>query len=130
MMAVIKALVYTLFHYHNVYLTIVRRYVDAQSNFIGELYMGEGREAKMIGMTCDSLPFDMSMGHADIRSCFDFAHDFTDPMGAGVIRVGSLEPANNETVRNIVSLRRYCPLRVTVLNRFVEHVMEKDHVRK
>lgn len=119
------------FHpYDIVYLTVVRRYVDAQKNFIGELYLGEGREAKMIGMACDTLPFDVGLDPTRYTKCrFEFRKDFLAPMGPGALRVGALEPKDNEIVRQTIAIRRFCPIRVQVLNRFIEYVMEKQDVR-
>lgn len=129
MMLSIKALFYALFHRDTVHLTVVRRYVDAQKRFIGELYEGSGRDAWMMGMTCDTMPFsvgDNQLGHTPCR--LELGADFLAPMMPGGLRVGAMEPMNNETVRQTIALRRYCKLRVVILNRFVEHVMAKDHV--
>lgn len=125
----LKAIIYALFHPQDpVYLTVVRRYVDAKKCFIGELYLGEGRAATMIGMSCDTLPFNVGDGTGlTIRVRLEFHEDFLAPMSPGGLRVGGIEPSTNDAVRQIVSLRRYCPIRVQVLNRFIEHVLEKDH---
>ncbi len=127
MLSALVAFWHSVLYYRIIHLTIVRRYVDAQSNFIGELYMGNGRDAKMIGMSCDSFPFN---NEGAVRGQIDFKHDFTEPMGANVIRVGGQEPAENATVRSAIALVRYCPMTITILNRFVEHVLEKDCARK
>jgi hypothetical protein len=109
-------------------LTVVRRYADAQNNFIGELYEGHDRTSRMIGYSCDNWPLDADMSPLPLnpRLCYD--KSFLDPLPANTLRVGAIEPENNSRVQEYVALRRYLPLRVTVLNRFVEHVMEIKHV--
>ena len=124
MISFIKALFYLLIHpFEPVHFTIVRRYVDAQGNYIGELYEGEGRSAKMIGMSCDSLAFGSSSAKSgNLR----WGESFLAPMPDNVIRVGGSVPSDNESVHEFVAIRRWCPIRITILNRFVERVMEKD----
>lgn len=129
MIDIIKAIFYSLFHYEMVHITVVRRYKDAQANFIGELYLGEGRQAKMIGMTCDSLPFDVGAANVPLRKYrLEFKHDFLAPMAPLGLRVGGVEPSTHGSVCNLIALRRYCPIKVVVLNRFIEHVLEKENV--
>ncbi len=108
-----------------VLITVVRRYADAQKHFIGELYVGEGRTAQMVGMSCDNLPLKVEPKTAGIVR---WGQSFLDPMGPNTILVGGLEPADQRTVREYFALRRFCLKRVTVLNRFIEAVLEKDHV--
>lgn len=129
MILFIKAFVYAMFHWSPIQLTVVRRYVDAQKNFIGELYEGEGRTAKMIGVTCDNLPFDIEQLYLIRRPRLCWRREFTEFLPLDTIRVGALEPENNEQVRQYVARRRFCAIRYAVLNRFVEHVMEKDIAR-
>ncbi len=107
-------------------MTIVRRYVDAQKHFIGELYEGEGRTARMIGMSCDSLPFTIEHAQPSALQCFC---EFTAPMKANRIRVGGQEPTDNAHVWKHVARWRFCIVRITVLNRFIERVMESDCAR-
>lgn len=78
----------------------------------------------MIGMTCDTMPFNAGNEPKPTRCRIEFHRDFTAPMLPDGLRVGSLEPRDNEYVRETVALRQYCTLRVTVLNRFVERVLE------
>lgn len=129
MLEKLKAKMYALFHRETVNLTVVRRYTDARGRFIGELYMGEGRPAVQIGMSCDTMPFsagDDNPPQTPFR--LEFNGDFLSPMDAGGLRVGAQEPAHNEAVRQIVSKRRYCKLSVRVFNRFIEHVMQQPPV--
>lgn len=127
----IKAWIYALFHGEPVQLVVVRRYIDAQGRFIGELYMGEGRPAVQIGMSCDTMPFTAGDDKPP-KTLFrlEFNGDFLSPMGPDGLRVGAQAPAENEAVRQIVSLRRYCKLSVRVLNRFIEHIMEQPPTNK
>lgn len=128
MISYIKALYYALFHRETLRLTIVRRYVDAQGHYIGELYVGEGREAKMIGMACDNLPFDAETKkiYSLVNLCYSYS--FLDRLPPQTIRVGGTEPKDHSATQEYMKLRRYCKIRVTVLNRFVEYVLEKQHV--
>ena len=105
-------------------LTIVRRYADAQKNYIGELYEGVGREAKMIGASCDNWPLDADIKPLEGRPSICYSKSFLDPLPAATLRVGAHEPENNAKVQEYVGLRRYNTIRVTVLNRFVEYVLE------
>lgn len=127
MLSLLRAIGYLLLHpYDTVTLTVVRRYVDAQGHFIGELYEGTGRSARMVGMTCDNLPLEV-VSKTPIRLCWK--QDFLAPLPANTVRVGGQEPQENAGVRAFIALRRFCPQRIAVLNRFVEHVLESDHVR-
>ncbi len=127
MISFIKALVYMLIHpYETVRFTVVRRYVDAQKHFIGELYDGDGREAKMIGMSCDNLPLEVKeFTPYSIR----WGKSFLEPLKPNTILAGAAEPADNQKVYDYVALRRFFPVRIIVLNRFVEHILESDYVR-
>lgn len=130
MISFIKALIYVAFHPYDVlYLTVVRRYADAQKNFIGELYEGLDRNAKMIGVSCDSWPLnaDHAPLNANPRVCWK--EEFLAPLPPNTLRVGAMEPKDNKAVQDYVAMRRFCPIRVTVLNRFVEYILESDHVR-
>lgn len=126
MISFLKAVCYAAFHpYETVYITVVRRYADAKKHFIGELYVGEGRTAKMIGMSCDNLPLKVegkTAGH--IR----WGRDFTESIGPNTILAGGIEPRDQAAVHDFFSLRRFCLHRVSVLNRFVEHVLENENV--
>lgn len=115
--------------YDIMYLTVVRRYPDAQRNFIGELYEGNGRESKMIGMSCDNWPLNADTAPLINNPRICWKDSFLDPLPADTLRVGAMEPKDNKAVQDYVSTRRFSPIRVTVLNRFVEHIMESDYVR-
>lgn len=125
MILFIRSILYVLAHpFDVVHYTVVRRYADAQKHFIGELYEGNGRTAKMIGMTCDNLPLQIT----NIDSALCWRRDFLAPMEADTIRVGGQTPKDNAHVLEYVALRRFCPFRMVILNRFVEHILESDYV--
>lgn len=122
----IRAACFAVFHpYETVYITVVRRYADAKKHFIGELYVGEGRTAKMIGMSCDNLPLKVE-GKTNGR--IRWGQDFTADMAPSTICVGGIEPRDQAAVHDFFSLRRFCLHRVSILNRFVERVLESDYV--
>lgn len=115
----IRAIGYTLVHPFDTFnVTVVRRYVDAQGHYIGELYDNKA----MIGASCDNMPIDTKL--AIPRLCYTYS--FLDVMPADTLRVGAMTPQDNASVQAYVSMRRWLPLRVAVLNRFVEHVMERQ----
>jgi hypothetical protein len=109
------------------YLTVVRRYVDAQGNYIGELYEGTDRDAKMIGASCDNWPLnaDQCPLPANPRVCWK--EQFTATLPANTLRVGAWEAIDNAKVQAHISIRRFCILRVAVLNRFVERVLGETY---
>jgi hypothetical protein len=124
MLTFIKSLVYVVCHPFDTFdVTVVRRYVDAQGHFIGELYEGHSRDAHMIGASCDNWPLaaDVMPLASNPRVCY--AKSFLEPLPPNTLRVGAMEPQDNARVQAYVAVRRWLPLRVTVLNRFVEHVL-------
>lgn len=102
------------------YLTVVRRYVDAQGNFIGELYEGNDRAAMMIGASCDNWPLDADARPLPAHSSLCWKEQFTAPLPNNTLRVGAWDAKDNAKVQEYIAIRRFCVLRVTVLNRFVE----------
>lgn len=127
MIAKLKALVYALFHRKPVSLTVVRRYLDAQRNFIGELY----ENGKMIGMSCDSMPFTVPNAMSGrLFASARYDEEFSRPMPDGILRLGGKGPEDHAEVVKRLSLLQYCRKDITILNRFVEHILESDYVRK
>ena len=124
MLSFLKAIAYFLCHpFDIVKLTIVRRYVDAQGHYIGELYEGAGRYSRMIGATCDNMSLNADMATYGVDPFICYSKSFLDPLPAYTLRVGALEPSFNAIVQEYIALRRFNRVRVIVLNRFVEHVM-------
>ena len=126
MLSFLKAIVYFLCHpFDIVNLTVVRRYIDAQGHFIGELYEGDGRDAKMIGASCDNWSLD-----ADVKPLIGLPRicwrkSFLDPLPVNTLRVGALEPRDNAAVQAYIATRQFAVIRVAVLNRFIEFVFDK-----
>lgn len=120
----LQAIWYTAMHPFDTFnVTVVRRYVDAQGHFIGELYDGDGRNARMIGYACDNWPLNADTAALPMHPRVCYAKSFLDPLPKNTLRVGAMEPSDNADVQAYVAMRRWCPLRITVLNRFVEHVL-------
>lgn len=105
-------------------ITVVRRYADAQGNFIGELY----EDNRMIGASCDNWPIDADCKPIPMHPKVCWSRSFLDPLPGNTLRVGAMEPQDNADVQAYVARRRFLPLRVTVLNRFVEHVLDRKPV--
>lgn len=125
MLSLVKAIAYFICHpFDVVTLTIVRRYVDAQGHYIGELYEGDKHEAKMIGVSCDNWP--LNVGETGLIGAYTLCYSlsFLDPMPANTIRVGSLEPTDNATIRAYISKKRFCHKTIIVRNRFIEYVLQ------
>jgi len=106
-------------------LAIVRKYADANGNYIGELYIE--REHKgisgydMIGVSLDSMPLGTV---APVGWTLDTRNDFLAPMLVpNVIRVGALEPSDNDGVRRMMGkLPRRC-MTLVVQNRFIQDIL-------
>lgn len=123
-LGVIKAVGFTILHPFDTFnVTVVRRYVDAQGHYIGELYDGDSRTARMIGYSCDNWPLDADVRALPMHPRVCWSKSFLDPLPSNTLRVGAMEPVDNADVQAYVAMRRWCPLRIVVLNRFVEHVM-------
>jgi hypothetical protein len=113
-------------------LVIVRRYADANGNYVGELYM-QGTFSgvasyRMIGVSLDSLPLNVAdlMGNEcfAVGGMLDTANDFLVHMPNKTIRVGALDPKDNDNVRRMVAKLPRRNMTMTIQNRFIEHVLE------
>jgi hypothetical protein len=110
-------------------LAIVRRYKDANDNFVGELYI-EGSMAgvsayRMIGASLDSFP--LGTGSLDLSKTpyvLDVANDFLALMPANRLRVGAMDPKDNDAVRRMIGRLPRRRMTIVIQNRFIEHVME------
>jgi|ERR1019366_4445098 hypothetical protein len=114
-----------LFDHRLVMLTIVRRYRDAQGHNVGELYRydtfaGVGAY-RLIGCSLDSFPLEL--GSLSINDTIDLTHDFLAPMDANTLRVGAAVPADNDAVRRMIAYIPRKNIRLSISNRFVEHIM-------
>ena len=111
-------------------LAIVRRYQDANGNYIGELYME--REHKgisgydMIGVSLDSMPLGVAGNETMIDWTLDTRNDFLVPLTIGnVVRVGAQEPKDNDNVRRMIARLPRKRMSLIVQNRFIEYVLDK-----
>ena len=122
-----------LFDNRLVHIAIVRRYTDANNNFVGELYKydtfaGVGTY-RLIGCSLDSLPFELaSVSLADEPKTLDLAHDFLAPMGENTLRVGAPEPKDNDSVREMIGRLKRKNIRLVIQNKFIEHVLDKKAI--
>jgi len=113
-----------LFSRKPVRLAIVRRYQDANGNYVGELYMEtEKLGYGMIGVSLDSMPLEVGTLH-NMSSWLDTYNDFLAYMPENRIRVGSLDPADNDSVRCMVAGLPRKGMTLTVQNGFIEHPTE------
>jgi hypothetical protein len=112
-------------------LAIVRRYMDANGSYVGELYMDTGTRLgyAMVGVSLDSLPFVYGSVNS-VNGCYsagdmlDTANDFLAFMPPMTIRVGALHPEDNDNVRRMVAKLSRRNMTLTIQNRFVENVLE------
>lgn len=108
-------------------MAVVRRYADANGSYVGELYLlgtfAGVLQYSMIGVSLDTLPFD-----ARAVEVFDLDtdNDFLAPMPPMCVRVGALNPQDNDNVRKYVAkMAHEGRIVLQVQNRFVEHVLNK-----
>jgi hypothetical protein len=119
-----------LFSRELVHLAIVRKYTDANGYYVGELYMygmfaGIGAY-KMIGCSLDSFPLNLtSLSLSDEPLSLDVRHDFLASMADNTLRVGAMEPKDNDNVRKLIARIPRRNIRIVIQNRFIEHVLEK-----
>jgi hypothetical protein len=123
------------FSHKAVRLAIVRRYVDANGSYVGELYMEQTQGGissyRMIGASLDTLVpqecvYDNASVYTSLGAIFDTKHDFLYPMPSGIVRVGSLDPKSNDSVRRMIANLSRHIVSLVVQNRFIEHVLEKS----
>jgi len=115
----------------SVRLAIVRRYQDANGNYVGELYMDQTIKRRhdtlagytMIGASLDSLP--LSFDESSMVWGLDTRNDFLAHMPRAVVRVGALDPKDNDGVRRMVAKLPRRNMTLVIQNRFIEHVMDR-----
>jgi hypothetical protein len=112
-----------------VHLAIVRRYQDANGNYVGELYREQPRNGissyGMVGASLDSFP--LGTGSLDLSKTpyvLDVANDFLALMPANRLRVGAMDPKDNDAVRRMIGRLPRRRMTVVIQNRFIEHVLE------
>jgi hypothetical protein len=110
-------------------LAIVRRYADANGSYVGELYMeqeqGGINSYRMIGASLDTLPLDWKEGPGWCRFDLDTKNDFLRPPTPTMVRVGALDPRDNDGVRRMVAGLPKRGMTLVVQNRFIERVLER-----
>jgi hypothetical protein len=119
-----------LFNRSPVRFAIVRRYADANGSYVGELYMEQTVKNvisyNMIGASLDTLPLESAeVLTAGVAFDLDTKNDFLIPMPLGTLRVGALDPKDNDRVRRMVASLPRRRMMLVVQNRFIEHVMER-----
>jgi len=117
-----------LFDFSTVRLAIVRKYTDANGAYIGELYLElpDKHGYRMIGVSLDSLPLDYPGGK---KWRLDTSNDFLAPLPRNVVRVGAVDPGNNDFIRDYVQHLPRWDMSLMVQNRFIEHVLEGKQTR-
>jgi hypothetical protein len=110
-----------------VHLAIVRRYADANGNYVGELYVEQTHRAVssygMVGASLDSLALDFKQ--ESMVWGLDTRNDFLAPLPRSTVRVGAFDPRDNDSVRKMVAALPRHRIKLVVQNRFIEHVLEK-----
>lgn len=112
-----------------VHLAVVRRYRDANGNYVGELYREQTRNGissyEMIGASLDS--FALGTGSLDLSKTpyvLDVVNDFLALMLSNRLRVGAMDPKDNDAVREMIGRLPRRRMTVVIQNCFIEHVME------
>ena len=108
-------------------LAIVRRYIDANGSYVGELYIerafNQASAYCMVGVSLDTLPLELeSPLHFGMGYVLDTHNDFLVLMPPGVVRVGALTPADNDRVRKMVGKLPRHRITLVIQNRFIEKV--------
>ena len=101
-------------------LAIVRRYQDANGAYVGELY----QNGRLIGCSLDSLPLDWRESPEYVAWTLDTRNDFLAVMSPATVRVGALDPRENDGVRRRVTAMPRKRMTLVIQNRFIEYVME------
>lgn len=112
-------------------LAVVRRYCDANGSYVGELYMAQEQNGvssyRMIGASLDTFPLNATrLLENEPAYAIDTANDFLAPMMACRIRVGAIDPQDNDKVRQMVRRMPKYHMSFIIQNRFVEHVLERE----
>ncbi len=128
----VRNLFTSLFSSEPVHLAIVRRYQDANGNYVGELYMENDKLGyAMIGVSLDSFWLGQDRLTLTARSSvLDTDHDFLAPMPPATIRVGALDPKDNDNVRRMIAKLPTQNMVFILKNGFIEHVLERPVVEE
>ncbi len=120
------AYVRALFVRQPVKLAIVRRYVDANGSYVGELYLDNGNGSYgMIGASLDTLGlYAEHVAFATEPYVLDTANDFLVPMPSNRVRVGALVPEDNDSVRKMIGALPRRRIELMIRNGFIESVVK------
>lgn len=99
--------------FHRVDLTVVRRYVDMNGRYVGELYM----DNSMIGASLDNLPLECPPTRL---FWLDTRKSFLKAMWPRTLRIGGLGPESDKFTRAFVRSLPSLNMRLTIYNRFVD----------
>lgn len=109
----------------HVRLAIVRRYADANGNYVGELYMDNGHGSYgMIGASLDSLELNADGLTLHAGEMLDTRNDFLAFMPMRSVRVGALDPVDNDNVRRMIADLPRRNMTMIIHNGFIEHPSE------
>src|ERR1019366_8497935 len=111
-----------LFSRKPVLLAIVRRYADANGYYVGELYkmdtFADVAAYRLIGASLDSLALDLTeLSLHDEPGTLDLLNDFLAPLMPNTLRVGALEPKDNEGVKRAIGRIPRRNIRIVIQNR-------------
>lgn len=93
-------------------VTVVRRYMDMNGRYVGELYI----DGKMVGASLDNLPADRCRTRA---WRLDIDRSFLEPLGWRTVRVGGMDPADDPWARKIAKTLPYLGVELRIENGFV-----------
>ena len=114
-----------LFDFRETHLIIVRRYTDANGYYVGELYLydewanGALRGYRMIGCSLDNLPID-ALSPSSWR--LDTSNDFLAPLKRNTVRVGAIEPIDNEFIKQFINKLPRWRMRLNIQNRLIQDI--------
>jgi hypothetical protein len=115
------AFVCSLISPHPVRLAIVRRYADANGNYVGELYLDNGHGLYgMIGASLDSLGLNADGLTPHAGEMLDTRNDFLAYMPTCTVRVGALDPVDNDKVRRMIAQMPRKNMTLVIQNGFIE----------
>lgn len=115
------AFICSFFSSHPVRIAIVRRYADANGNYVGELYMDNGQGSYgMIGASLDSFELNADGLTLHASEILDTRNDFLAYMPMHTVRVGALDPADNDSVRQMIAGLPKGNMTLVIQNGFIE----------
>jgi len=89
---------------------------------------GHGGAYEMIGMSLDTLPLKWQDSCEWMPFILDTRQDFLALMPLHTIRIGALDPKDNDRVRRMISKLPRKNMMLVVQNRFIEYVLEPKKI--